>query len=382
MSTTPRRTLTPIRSLAVLGALALAGCATTARGPAPSGTVTGAAIVTLEDDRGHDDARETLTMLRLPLPGLGARNDAVVQWSQLETRTSAGDSSSPVAVAPGLGVALVAAELGVELVSADERARVLDEVQTDQPVRTVSLSPRGSAAALSLDGSTLALLHTDGAALEVTGSFPLALALGAGARPVAAVLSPSGEELAVLDEGRREVTFFSIASPEDGVTGLVRGATFPAGKGLTAARWAGGGLVVLERLWDDGELDGVEVLAASGRVSVFDPHRGRVQRAPLPGLPRTLAVAPSGKRVAVVLDEPGALALLAVEDGAVAVLDVQPLDGAAAGISFDQRGRSLLVAMPDLGALSVWTVRGAMLADTGLLVDTGPGVSAVAVVAE
>ena len=42
----------------------------------------------------------------------------------------------------------------------------------------------------------------------------------------------------------------------------------------------------------------------------------------------------------------------------------------------------MLVALPEQGGLGVWAIEGAALRDTGKIVDTGPGVTAVAVAGE
>ena len=98
----------------------------------------------------------------------------------------------------------------------------------------------------------------------------------------------------------------------------------------------------------------------------------------------TTAVSARSGRVACVMEYAGgsALALLAPGSGDAALLDWKTLKGPAGGVAFDARGHHLLVAMPEEGALAVWAVEGTTLRDTDMLVDTGPGVSAVAIAGE
>jgi hypothetical protein len=373
----------------MLAGVLLTGCASGPGGGSDPDALGGAAILTLEDSRGDAEARETLTMLKLPLPGLGASDDALAEWSQVETSATADRSAAPVALDATRKLALVAGEAGVELVRVGDRLEVADRAALDSPIGSVSLSSGGLAAALAEDGRTLHLFRTEAGELIEAGSFPLDLALGAGARATAALLSPDGATLAVLDAGRARMVFMEILS-QNGSVGLSVQREMAAGEGLMAAAWTADGqtLVATERLLPRAAMAGVEIVEASGRVSMYTPgaseSAARVTRAMLPALPGAIAVSPDGARAAVILTGPGEpqLALVARDREGAAMLDVRPAGGEAAGLAFDQRGRRLLVAMPDEGALAVWSIVGGTLRDTGKLVDTGPGVSAVAVVPE
>ena len=367
-----------------LALLALAGCASGPGGSGPD-SLGGAAMLTLEDALGEAEARETLTMLKLPLPGLGAGEDALAEWSQVEMSATADRSASALALARGARLALVAGEEGVELVRVGDRLEVVDRAALGSAAGSVSLADGGVASALSEDGSTVHLFRTSGGELASAGAFPLDLALGAGARATAALLSPDGSTLAVLDAGRARVVFMDVSMGAESI-GLSVRREMRAGEGLAGAAWTpdGAALVAAERLLPRAAMEGVEIVEASGRVSVYEPGSARVTSAMVPGLPGMVAVSPDGSRVAVVLSGTGEprLALLARARDGAALLDVQDAGGEAAGLAFDARGRRVLVAMPREGAVAVWSVVGGTLRDTGKLIDTGRGVSAVAIVPE
>ncbi len=380
MTTASRRSRLAALALA---AASLAGCASTGD-PADPGALSGAAILTIEDARGQADARETLTMLRLPLPGLGAPEGALAEWSQLETSATADRSPSPVSIDPARRLALVAGEASVDLVRIGQRMELVARIETPQPIGSVSLAPSGLAAALSEDGRTLYMLRAEAGELRLAGAFPLDLALGDGARAVAALLSPRGETLAVLDAGRSRIAFMNVTGA-NGSVGLETLASVPAGAGLVTGAWTpdGSALVVAERLLP-AVLEGVEVVRASGRIAVYPAGQPRSAGVMVPGFPVALAISPDGARVAAICRGPGEprIALVARDRAGAALLDIKPAGGESAGIAFDARGRRLLVAMPEDGALALWTIVGGTLRNTNTLIDTGPGVSAVAVLPE
>lgn len=380
--TRPPKTLSRI-VLAALAAGAPLACSSTPGG-SRSG-VTGEAILTLEDDRGDAETRETLTMLRLPLPGLGGPEGGTVEWAQLETRGAADLASAAVAVDDRHGLALVAEESGVRLVRTGADMQTVGRHETGSPVGSVSLAPGGLAVALSAGGADLHLYRATPGGLTHEGVFPLAVALGPGARASAALLSPAGDGLAVLDAGRSSVVMFTPTRGA-GAVGFEMASAFRAGEGLAAGAWTpdGSAFVVAERLLSDETLEGVKVVAASGRVSVYSGSGGEPARAALPGLPHSMALDRRGRRAACVLDTPAGpeLALVALDRRGAALLDSRPINDAAAGVAFDARGGHVLVALPEQGGLGVWAIEGAALRDTGKIVDTGPGVTAVAVAGE
>jgi len=384
--TTARTTAATLAAVTLIGGLAaLAGCASSSSssGASRSG-VAGSAILTLEDARGDRSARETLTMLNLPLPGLGGADDEPVEWSQLETRATSDWATCPVAVDSARGLALVAGEDGVTLVRTSGRIERVAHLTTNHAIASVSLAPSGLAVALSEDGSTLHVLRADADALTDEGAFPLAMALGSGAYAGNAILGPDGR-LAVLDEGRSRLAMMRLART-DGVIGLETLWQKRTGEAPIAGAWTADGrtFVVAEKMLSDDYASEVEVVAASGRVSFYPANGDSPIRAMLPGRPTTLAVSPRGGRVACVFEhaDASALALLAPARDDAALLDWKTLRGPAGGVTFDARGRHVLVAMPEEGALAVWGVDGTTLRDTDMLVDTGPGVSAVAIAGE
>lgn len=375
---TTRRTITTLALLAL--PVSLFGCAGSGSA-GTSGGVTGSAILTLEDDHGSADTRETLTMLQLPLPGLGARPTAVVEWSQIETRATANWATSPVALDAENNLAIIAGETGITLVSTDGRIEHIAEITTHHAISSVSLASNGLGVALSADGETLHVFTATLDGLTHEGEFPLSIALGDGSRAVAALLNQDGV-LAVLDAGRSRIAMLSAARTADGIE-LEKQWERRTGDGLVSGTWTPDGetLIVAQRMLA-GELeDRVEIVSASGRLSFYPSSGADSTHAMLPGLPSSVAVDRRGERVAVVMDRPegSALALVAAARGGAALLDWATLGAHAEGVAFDARGRNILVAMPELGALAVWAIDGAMLRDTETLVDTGPGVSAVAV---
>ena len=171
--TTARSTAATLAAVSLMGGLAaLAGCASSSSSSNASRSgVTGSAILTLEDARGSLQARETLTMLNLPLPGLGGADDEPVEWSQLETRATSDWATSPVAVDSARGLALIAGEDGVTLVRTRGRIEHVAHYATDDAISSVSLAPSGLAVALSEDGSTLHVLTASDEGLSDEGAF-------------------------------------------------------------------------------------------------------------------------------------------------------------------------------------------------------------------
>lgn len=363
---------------------ALAGCASSSTGGSAAARdgVTGDAILTLEDARGDRSARETLTMLNLPLPGLGGADTEPVEWSQLETRGTADWATSPVSIDSRRGLALVAGEEGVTLVRTRGSIERVGETVTGHAIASVSLAPSGMGVALSEDGTTLHLLNTSDDALTHEGAFPLAMTLGEGAHAGVALLNQHNQ-LAILDEGRSRVAMMRLSRTDDGAISLEALWEQPTGDGPVAGAWTSDGrtLVVAEKMLSDELASELEILAASGRVSFFPSNAGDPTRVMLPGRPTAMTVSPDGSRVGVVLDrrEGPTLALVMNGRSGAALLDSTRIGEPAAGVAFDTRGRHLLVALPEVGALGVWAVEGTTLRDTDMRVETGPGVSAVAI---
>ena len=384
----PRAAGRPI-SVLLLSALA-AACASTgsqdhSADHSATATATASTILTLEDARGRVAARETVTLLRLPLAALDTKAVSEVQWSQIETRATSDWSAAPVAIDDREGVAVIAGERGVELVATRPRVESLGRVETDHAVASVSVASNGLVAALSDDGATLHLLKLQDRTLVYEGAFPLDLVLGSGSRAVAALLSPSGETLAILDAGRSRVSMMRVAASA-GSLGLEVTRHTRTATGLVAGLWTpdGDSLVVVERLLNEAKLDGVTVVTASGRLSLIDAADGTLHHVTLPGRPHAIARTTDGTRLAVLLDDAvgSDLVLLSCQPGRATILDVQPVGGPAAAVAFDRLARRVLIARPDLGALAVWAVEGDTLTDLDTVIDTGPGVSAVAVVSD
>lgn len=374
-----------LAALSTTLALALTtGCVSSSSSGGGSG-LSGDVILTLEDARGDLNAQETLTLLNLPLPGLGGDEDEVVEWSQLETRATSDWSASPVSVDSRRGLALIAGESGVTLVRTDGVIEPVGSVETSGAISSVSLAGDGTGVALSEDGATLHVLRATRDALEHTGEFPIAMALGEGGDAYAALLNQHAQ-LAVLDEGRSRLVLFSLAKDESRGVVLEQVWKRSVGAGVTGCAWTRDGrtLVVGERMLADDLARRVEVHVASGRVSFYPADGGDPVRATLPGRPSAVAVNADGSRICAVLDRSGgqALALIARERRDATLLDIARLDDRAAGAGFDAAGRHLLVALPEVGSLGVWRVDASKLIDTGLFIDTGPGVSAVAVAGE
>ncbi len=370
--------------LACCSLAALVGCASSSTGGSGASRegVTGDAILTLEDARGDRSARETLTMLNLPLPGLGGSDSEPVEWSQLETRGTADWATSPVAIDSRRGLALVAGEEGVTLVRTRGSIERVGETITGHAIASVSLAPGGMGVALSEDGTTLHLLNTSDGTLTHEGALPLGLTLGAGAHAGVALLNQHNE-LAILDEGRSRVAMMRLTRTNDGAIALEALWEQRTGNGPVAGAWTNDGrtLVVAEKMLADEIASEVEILAASGRVSFFPSRGGQPARVMLPGRPTALTVSPDGARIGVVIErrEGATLALIANGRSGAALLDSVRIGEPAAGVAFDARGRHLLVALPNIGALGVWAVEGTTLRDTDMRVETGPGVSAVAI---
>lgn len=374
-------------TLAVLACLAAAiatGCASSSN--SRSDALSGDVILTLEDSRGDVSARETLTLLNLPLPGLGGDADEVVEWSQLETRTTGDWSVSPVAVDSRRGLALIAGEGGVTLVRTDGEIVPVGTIETGDAISSVSLAADGAGVALSEDGTTLHVLRVSPRALEHVGEFPVALALGEGGDAQAALLNQHGQ-IAVLDAGRSRLTLLRLSANDEGGVVLEQEWERRVGEGVAGCAWTRDGrtLIVAERMLDDAIASSVEVHSASGRVSFYPASGDEPTRTALPGRPSALAVSADGTRVCAVLDRPAGqtLALIARDRRAGgSLLDIAGLSDHAAGAAFDAAGNHLLVTLPEVGSLGVWKVSASKLVDTGLFVDTGPGVSAVAVAGE
>jgi len=381
--TRPAETIARI-TLAALAACAPLSCSSTPGSGSRSG-VTGEAILTLEDDRGNAETRETLTMLRLPLPGLGGPEGGMVEWAQLETRGAADRASSAVAVDDRRGLAFIAEETGVRLVRTGAEMQTVGRHETGSVVGSVSIASSGLAVAMSADGSELHVFSTDQGMLAHRGVFPLSIALGPNAKATAALLSPDGEGLAVLDAGRSSVVMFTPTRTDDAF-GFEMVNAFRAGAGLASGAWTpdGSAFVVAERMLSDEALEDVKVVAASGRMTVYSGASGEPQRAALPGRPGAMTIDRRGRRAVAILDtrEGQSLALVALDRRGAALLDTKPIRDTAAGAAFDARGGHVLVALPEQGGLGVWAIEGGSLRDTGKIVDTGPGVTAVAVAGE
>ncbi len=401
--------LTPCRTLLVLAFLSLAGCSAstsstnaTARGgearndavaPSLSGdssvyeddfftsaipsvatgdAIAGRALISVEGER----TAATVTMLRLPLPDLGAPSDEAVEWSRMEMAIAPG--AAAIAVDAERGLALVAGETGVALLGVSDRLELLDELSAGGGVASVSLAGDGTAAVLDADGRTLRVMDASAGGLANASVFPLPIALGSGARASTALLNDHGE-IAVLDEGRSRVVLLRVDRSSDGVS-LEKLWERPAGGGMIAAAWTGDGgvLAVAQRMLSDELASEVEVVAASGRVSFFEAQSGRVTNAATPGLPTALALSSDGRRAAVVIErsEGEGLALLNERR----TLDWARLSERTAGVAFDASDERLLVAMPERGELSLWEIENGVLRDSRLYVETGRGVSTAVVV--
>ncbi len=277
-------------ALLTLTAAALGGCASsTSSTSTATNAVTGSMILTLEDDHGFANTRETLTMLQLPLPGLGASQSTPVAWSQIETRATADWSAEPVAYDNTNKLALVAGETGITLVStAGGRIEHIADIHTDHPIASVSLTTNGLAAALSQDGVTLHIYTAASNGLTEEATFPLAIALGENSSAIAALFSIAGD-LAVLDAGRSAVALFRANRSFDGSISLDKQWEHPTARGLTAGAWSPDGqtLAIAQRMLDQEIEDQVDILTAPGRISFITAETGQNTHTMLPGSPHS-----------------------------------------------------------------------------------------------
>jgi DNA-binding beta-propeller fold protein YncE len=424
------------RSLAlaagVLAAALLAACASDrAASPGRAGYASsGAILVTVDDgDLGprlyvdgvgeprNEGAKDTVTVVRLPLPDPGDAG-ARVEWSQSLAPNSAAGAYGTLSVSPDGRLAAVAST-GASVESPEPGRVTLIDLRAEgvtgatRVLGAIDGPPGLCAVAFRPDGRSLAMLSPDGALAFVTVSADgfgavitadAARAIGdewtSGARATGLAWSPAGDRMALSVAGADALAVLAVDMGEQGVVLRSTGAPARTRANPASPAWTPDGrLVVVSERAVPLFMQGVVQRSASGTLGLFRTEAGaapaRCGEVRLDRGVDAFALSPDGAMILVAARRPGdeidrgerlggtlSLVALDAKAGAGRVVATARCSSFPTGVAFDPAGRTALVCDFLNNEAQVWRVQNGSrpsIEYTGVNVGVGAGPHAIAV---
>lgn len=356
---------------------------------------------------------DTLTVVRLPLPGASPDSPAVSEYAQALTDSAFVDSPMSLSVSPdGAWAAIAASRAGAQagrerledlaplsrIALYDLRAwppRLTDEATACREPASVDIHPEGGRLC-AVSGATgeLVILHVRAGRFREVVRIPVGRIFETEHAPTGAFWSPDGGTIAVCF-GAGGVGFLGVdLSTIERPALSALGSLTPAGRFARLGAWTpdGAAFLALDTGWIDAER-GMREPGQVGGAHLVVPGAGVAASVELPGEPHAIAISPDGSRALVTglakadPHEPdttrrtgGTLTLLRVGRGSLESLDRTACGSLPMDVDFDATGRGAIVADFAEGRVEVFRVEGSRVVFTGLRVETNYGVHQARVV--
>jgi len=351
-------------------------------------------------------ASDTLTVVRLPLPGASPDSPAVSEYAQALTQSSFVGSPMSLSVAPdGAWAAVAASRAGAQggrerledlaplsrIALYDLRAWPPWETDATDACRepaSVDIHPEGRRlCAVSAATGELVILNVRGGRFREAVRIQVGRIFETEHAPTGAFWSPDGRAIAVCF-GAGGVGFLGVdLSRIERPSLSALGSLTAAGRFARLGAWTpdGAAFLALDTGWIDAER-GMREPGHVGGAHLVVPGAGVAASVELPGDPHALAISPDGSRALVTglaktdPHEPdvsqrtgGTLALLGVGRGSLEALDRAACGSLPLDVDFDATGRGAIVADFAEGRVEVFRVEGSRVSFTGLRVETNYG---------